>query len=837
MNGRRMNGQYLGGSLTAWLDQVRQDFVYALRAFRRSPGFFVTSVCTVALGVGVTSTIVTLLYGLLFRPLQASHPERLMNVHVATEGPGDRSTYGTRYFVTWNEFNRMQAASRTTELAGLAEIQVSWKGFNRRPLSALLSSCNLPGVLGARLAAGRYFTVGECAQPDSAPVVVLSHSFWRSAFGGDPRVVGRTMSLNRVLFTVIGVTAEDVRAPVFMQPDIWIPITMQGITAPERQFLRQPTAAWVQVIGRLRPGESLETASAELAPLAQRAVHEHAPGKTAETTVRRAALLNFPNVVDKGQMVMALLVLAGVLVLLLGCANVANMLLARGFNRSREIAVRLAIGAGQGRIVRQLLTESLALAGFAGIAGLALASVLGAQIARLINAIAQSMIGRGDLNLQLQPDHRIVALTVCLAVLTGLLFGIAPALQARSLNLAGDLHGGLTSTPTRRRSWLQNTLVAVQVAVCAVLLLNSVLLLRGLHRVSTLDTGMARENVLVASFDLRQQQYTPQRAQALMESVLEDGLRTPGVAVAAASSLRPYHGLNVTVVNTTDRDARSDPPIRVVNLEVTESYLQAMSIPLRAGRMFTGAERSGSAPVVLVSEDFADSAFPGVNPLGQRLSMGPEGGESEIIGVTGRIRGLGPDVEPMPLILHPLRGGRWMEACLVFKYSGDAGPLASGIRQIVNGKDPELNLLLARVEENAGSAMIASRIAAGFASALAGLALLLACSGIASVVAFTVGRRRREVGIRMALGCSPGGTVSLMVRRGFLPVLAGLGCGLALALGVARFLRAMLFGLAPTDPLSIFSGILLLAGVGALAAWLPARAAASVEPAEVLRAE
>ncbi len=361
------------GRRLAWLDQFWQDLRYALRGFRRSPGFFAAAVGTLALGIGVTSMIVTLLYGLVFRPLAARDPERLVNVHMQTRGEDVRASYGTQYFVTWHEFGRMREAARTVELAGIAEIRVSWKGYTERSLGTMLTSCNLPAILGATPALGRFFTPEECAQPRSAPVVVLSHGFWQARFGGDTGVVGRTMNLNRVQFTVIGVAAPDVRAPLVLQPDIWIPITMQGITAPERQFLEDRRAAWIQVLGRLKPGETPETAQAEMAALGARAVREVFPKRSAEVTVRQAALLNFPFIFESGRVVMGLLVGAGLLILLLGCANVANLLLARGLNRSREIAVRLAIGAGKGRLMRQLLAESLLLALGAGVVGLALA--------------------------------------------------------------------------------------------------------------------------------------------------------------------------------------------------------------------------------------------------------------------------------------------------------------------------------------------------------------------------------------------------------------------------------------------------------------------------------
>ncbi len=354
-----------------------------------------------------------------------------------------------------------------------------------------------------------------------------------------------------------------------------------------------------------------------------------------------------------------------------------------------------------------------------------------------------------------------------------------------------------------------------------------------------MDPGMARENVLSVGFDFRQQQYTPQRAQTLLERMLEQAAPLAGVERAAASSLSPYMGRNTMGVTVSKGESGpSNPSIVVLNQEVSEGYLETMGIPLRAGRMFSESERKSAARVVLVSEDFVRVAFGSANPLGRRIRMGPgEGADFDVIGVTGAIRGLNAGEAATPAVFHPLRGERWMESCLLFKVRGDSAGLAKRIREIGAGLDGELNVRVDRIEDNANSAMAASRMAVGFASALAVLALLLACSGIAGVVAFAVGRRRREVGIRMALGSSPGGAVGFMMRRGMTPVFAGLVIGGAAALGVARLMQAMFYGVKPSDPLSVSLGAALLAGVAALSAWMPARDAARVDPSSVLRAE
>ena len=327
---------------------------------------------------------------------------------------------------------------------------MSWKGYTERALGTMLTSCNLPAILGATPALGRFFTPEECAQPRSAPVVVLSHGFWQARFGGDTSVVGRTMNLNRVQFTVIGVAGPDVRAPLVLQPDIWIPITMQGITAPERQFLEDRRAAWIQVLGRLKPGETVETAQAEMAALGARAVREVFPKRTAEVTVRQAALLNFPFIFESGRVVMGLLVGAGLLILLLGCANVANLLLARGLNRSREIAVRLAIGARQGKADAAIAGREPAArpGGGRGGAGSGVHDAATSR-RRVISSTVEPVLGRVDLTLDMRPDLRMTLFAMGLAALTGIVFGIAPALQSLQVNVSSGLHGGQTSTLTQ----------------------------------------------------------------------------------------------------------------------------------------------------------------------------------------------------------------------------------------------------------------------------------------------------------------------------------------------------------------------------------------------------
>ena len=517
------------------LENLLRDIAYAWRGFRKAPGFMLTAAGAIALGVGANAALFTILYGMALRPLPVKDPATIRNVFVETEGTGPRGQYGSRYFVSYDEFNFLRGHARTAELAAVAEQKLSWKNSRSGPLYAQLVSGNLLPLIGGRPVLGRFFSAAETSHPESAPVAVLSYASWQKFFGGALDVIGRTMVLNRTLFTVIGVADPSTAGPLITKPDLWIPYTMQAVIRPSEALVGDPNMGWLQVIARCKPGVRDAQVRAEMQVLGQQAVTAHGSSRKARVTVAPGAFLNSPQIMSQGVLAGGVLLLAVPLVLLVACSNVANMLLARGLSRRREFAIRLSIGAGKGRLMQQLLTESLLLAVLGGALGLALAQAA----ARLL--VAAVPADAGPFQLDVNPDWRILLYTLALSLGAGLLFGLFPALNLLRSNLTPALKSeGLGAASKRRRFHLQDALIAVQVAACLILLVNAGLLLRGFRAALRMDTGQTVRNVLIASCDLKQQQYTDERAGRFARMLRDSAAALPGVRAASLTTLDPF---------------------------------------------------------------------------------------------------------------------------------------------------------------------------------------------------------------------------------------------------------------------------------------------------------
>lgn len=813
----------------AWLEALAQDTRYAMRSIRNRPLFSLSVAGTLSLGIGATATLFTLFYGLLARPQSVRDPDTLAHVFARAQGEGPRSSYGTQYFVSWDEFRSMRAGAQQADLAGIAEVGLSWQGHAERDLNAALVSDNLLPAIGARPLLGRFFAPEECARRGGEPVVVLGHGFWLRRLHGQPDIVGRSLVLNRTSFSVIGVLGPEVKPPLLRVPDVYLPLTMQPITRPGETIIDDPHAGWIQLFARLRPGVKHPQLRAEMQTLANRALQQHAPKRWMEVTVARGGLVNFPNVMQKAALALALLFAAAGAVLLLGCANVANLMLARGLTRTREMSIRLAIGAGRGRLVRQLLTESAVLALLGGTLGLG----LGLAAARVIPAVFEPILG--ELGLDLSPDLRIIGFAVLLSLLTSLAFGSVPAVQALRVNVTPGLRDEGAPSFSSRRAWVQGLLVAVQVASCTVLLVSAGLLTRGLTRALELDIGLPRTGVLIASFDLRAQQYTPERARSLLLELEREVGASPGVEAASVVRMDPLVDGCSRSGQLPDRAENAQEDLMMGCQEVGADYLRVMGIPLRAGRRFTAAEEASGANVALVSERLARLYSPDGNVVGKRIRR--DGTELEIVGVAGEVRDLEPSRRNLPVVYGTPSGLNWMEMRLVLRTRSGERAAADAVRAAAHRLDAALTPRIKTIEENFHSALLVPRLATGFSLALGLIALLLALLGIYSVVAFMAGCRAKEAGIRMALGADRGGVVRLMIGRGLRPVLAGLLIGGAAAMGAAQLLQALLFGLSPFDPVSLGGVLVLLAAVAALAAYVPARRVSRMELVSTLRHE
>lgn len=813
----------------AVFENVFRDVALAWRGFLKNPGFALTAAATIAVGVGANTALFSLVYGLLLRPLPVRDPHTIRNVHVGTTGDGRRSQYGTPSNVSFVEFAYMRQHAKTAELAGIAETGLSRKG-DSRPVHAQLVSDNLLPMIGGRPALGRFFLPEEVRKPGGEPVTVLSHVAWRDWFGASTDVIGKTIVLNRKPFTIVGVADETTTGPLLLLPAVWIPLTMQALTRPGEVLIDDPNRAWVQIIARRRPNASDEEMQAEMAVIAQASLADHST-RRANVSVEPGAFLNFPKIKSAAAPIVTILFLAVSLVLIVACANVANMLLARGLARRREIAIRLSMGAGRGRLLQQLLTESVLLALIGGAGGLLLAEIAGHV---LIASLPTGQIGPHQLDLS--PDRNVLLFTLLVASLTGVIFGLLPALNTLRLDLSPALKtSGLQDAARPRRQWLQNTLIAVQVAVCLVLLVNAGLLLRAVQRAFSMDTGQATRNVLIASFDLRQQQYTAADAHRFINTLRENMNLVPGVQGVSVTSVRPLFDQCGSVASLVGRDGNSGSSFKTSCNEVGPDYFQTMKIPILFGREFTRADAAGDEKLAIVDESIARTKFEGHNPVGERIRIGGYDGDYRIVGVAAPVRLLDATNRGLPQVYTVMRGLRNTEAKMVIRYAGSIETVIKSLQHATGALDGNVSVSTERIEENAMQAVAPVRIAASATSALGTVGMVLACTGVYGVIAFAVRRRRREVGIRMALGASRARVLRLVLWQGLKPVAAGIVVGLGLAAWGAVLIRAILYGVSPFDPIAFGATALLLAGVALLAACLPARDAIRVDPAITLR--
>jgi putative ABC transport system permease protein len=813
------------------LENIGRDTRYALRGLRRNPLFTFTAVAAIAMGIGVNTAVFSMIYSVMYRPLPVSHPETIRNVHIATFGEGRRAQYGTPYFVSWAEFNHIRSSSKTAEIAGLAEVTLSRRD-DARDVHAQLASDNLLPMLGGRPLLGRFFLPDETSSPGTAAVVVLSYRAWQDWFGGAADVVGQSVVFNRTRFTVIGVADDKTNGPVSLIPDVWIPLTMQELTRPGEVLIDKPWNAWIQVIARRKAGFTDDALTAEMQVLAQQSLLPHLPKRRAQVTVAPGALFNFPRAREVGAPVIAILYLAVTLVLIVACANVANMLLARGLSRRREIAVRLSIGAGRRRLLQQLLTESILLAGIGGIAGLMLAWFCARGVMAMIPA---DMIGPTQFDFS--PDSSIVLYTLAVSILTGLVFGLLPALNALRFNLTPSLRSeGLEESGKRGRRRLQNTLIGVQVAVCLVLLVNAGLLLRGLRSALQSDVGQTTHNVLTGSFDLRQQQYTPERATRFVNTLRDNMSVVPGIRAASMTFVELLHeqcGRMAWIVAT---DGSTGPGFPVACDEIGPDFFRTMDIHMLYGREFSRIEMLNTDPVAILDERLAQAHFGSPQAaIGRFIREDEKGANLQIVGVAAATRTLDVTGRGLSKVYTPMRGIRNVEAKIVLSYAGPSAPVEKEFRNAAAALDGSVRVRVRRIEDSVNSALIPARMAATAAVFLGALALLLACTGIYGVVAFAVTRRRREVGIRVALGATRRDVLNLIVWQGMKPVAVGCIFGMVIAGAGAQLIRAMLYGVSPFDPVSFLATAAVLTLVAALASLIPARAALGVDPGVTLR--
>jgi predicted permease len=800
---------------------------FALRSLTRHRGFALASLATLALGIGATTAIFTVMHAALLRPLPYREPEQLVLLW-ETHGEGGVATSEASYpdFLDWRASSTAFAGFEGYD-EGNATVTQPDGAFRLRIARA---TSGFFALLGVTPALGRAFAPGE-DDPGGTPVVVLTDRYWRRVFGADPAVIGRTLTLNTRAFEIIGVLPPGFQFAPAGDADLWIPIDRPAATRAQR------FNHWLCVIGRLRDGVSLEAGTRELAMIMSRLAAEY-PETNSGRGIHVVSLRD-EVVGDARPVLLALLVAVGIL-LIIACANVTGLFLARALARARELAVRSAIGASRGRLVRQLVTESVVLAAGGAILGFALADVALSYVAA---TPPDPLVDRMPYLRDVQPDANVFLFTASLALLTAIGVGMLPAWLGSRTEAAALLAGAGRTTAGGTRHRLRDLLVAGQLALTAILLVAAALVGKSLVVLSREDAGFVPDHVLTATVYLTGPGYQdPTAQQRFFEQLLERARGLPGARQVGAVTNLPLRGggtLTYRVEGRPEPDAAGRPS--VLQRGVAGDYFQAMGIPLVAGRTFDARDDFAGTPVIVVNQSLARRLFPDGSAVGRRFRFYafPER-PWEIVGVVGDVK-TGPlDAAPPPTVYYSHLQAAENELTLAIRSTTDPSTLAPGVRAIVRSMDPSLPVYaVATMNDVIARSFPAQsrRYSLLLIGAFGATALLLSVVGLYGVVALSVAQRARELGIRAALGATGSQLLGLVIRRATLLAVAGVTAGCLLALALGQVLSALLYQVRPTDPQTYVGVALLLGTIALLASAVPARRAARTNPATVLRIE
>ena len=829
-----------------------QHIRLASRQLRKSPGFTLAAIVSLALGIGANTAIFTLLDQVLLRPLPVSHPEQLVLLnwhgpHYAVNISGDSLSYPA-----YRDFRDRNQAFNGVICRFPVPLSLAYPGRTER-LDGELVSGNYFDVLGVGAAAGRVFIPQDDRVPGGHPLAVLSFAYWNTRFHRDPKVVGTTITVDGLPLTIIGIAQGgfDGVEPGY-SPRIWIPIAMktqmtQGYFA-DYFNLENRRAFWLQVFARLRPGVSLQQAQASLQPLFQSILQTELQGKGFETSSahdRKEFLKSSLQVLPASQgraslreeYETPLRILMGIVaaVLIIACANVANLLLERAAGRRREIAVRMALGARIGHIVRQSLTESVLLAVLGGAAGLLLAVWTDAALVSFLST------GETPLGLATSPDLRILAFTLAVCLATGFLFGLAPVFAARRVDVASALKENARSV-TAAHGWFRRALVVAQVALSVVLLIGAGQFLRTLVNLHTLDLGMQTKNVIAFSVNPSLNGYGKDKSRQLYRALFDSVRDTAGVQSSAASAIAVLADDSWDSDITVDSGTASPDAISPNFNLVSRGYLSTLGIPVLAGRDFTPADAASKQRVAVVNQIFVKQYFDRRNPVGHFIGMGTDSGTKTDIQIVGVMKDAKYNSVRTPfrpqVFLDDDQNEDIQQINFYVKTAGDPHGMYGVLRRAVQQVDPNIPVYnLRTLAEQADISIVRERLIASLAAAFALLATVLAAVGVYALIAYSVTRRTREIGIRVALGAANQAVIWIVMREVFALLLAGACIALPAAWALARLIESQLYGVAAHDAVSIAAATLLLAVVSALAGYLPARRALRINPITALGSE
>ena len=804
-----------------WLGELRQDIRYAARMLRGTPGFTTVAVLTLALGIGANTAIFSVVNGILLRPLPFPNPEQLVRIWSANPSTGSlQASVSPPDLDDWRAQRNVladiggwfyQAAGSGVDMTGRGEPQ---------RLEAAFVTPGFFGTLGVSPLAGRVPRDDEMVRGANDRLVVLTHGFWQRQFGGERSVIGSKLTIGGEPYTVVGVMP-----PHFRFPSDRVEVLIPYSTIPDDAIPRLRFVRVLEVVGRLKPGVSVERAHTELAGITRRLAEQYREdqnwGAATVTPLHEAMVGSVRN---------GLLVLLGAVafVLLMACVNVANLLLARATVREREVAIRAALGAGRGRLVRQLLTESIVLALAGGLVGLGVAWMG----TRLLLALSEGQLPRtADVHL----DAPVLMFALAVSLLTGLLFGSMPALRGTSRALQSTLReGGRTLAGSGQR--LRNALVVAEVALAVVLAVGAALMTKSFLRILEVNPGFRPERLLVVNFTMNTTRHPQFR---LFYREILDKVRTvPGVLSAGAAKDVPFRGngeRNAFMPPGLVLRAGEDAPTAEV-IHISDEYFRTIGAPMLAGREFLRREPVDTPRVVIVNQAFAKRFLPAGNPVGQFLRFGTL--RAQIVGVVGDIRQTAIDQPATPTMYINNEQNSRVRVALVLRTASDPLSMTRRVQDAIWSLDREQTITsIFTFDDIMNETVARPRLLTVLLGLFGALGLVLGTLGIYGVLAYLVNQRRREIGVRIALGAQSGDVLRMVVGRGLLLGLTGVTLGVLGALALTRFMRGVLYGVGSTDPATFAMVAVALLGVAVIASWIPARRAAKVDPAVALRYE
>lgn len=811
-----------------WEDEMIQDLRFGARMLLKKPAFTIIAVLSLALGTGANTAIFSFVNALLLRPLPIERPNELVSLNNAEA----RQAFPSFSYPNYKDFR-----DRNDVFSGLigyrfTPLSMSHDGINERVWGYEVTG-NYFDVLGVNTILGRTISLDDDRVAGTSPVAVMSYKCWQR-FGGDQSIIGRDVIVNGRNFTIVGVAPRGFNGTeVVSQPELWFPMAMQAQLETGNNWLDDRESNNVFLQGRLKPGVSVAQGQAALNSIAADLEREYPninQGKRVELSppgliglAMRGPVMGFSGL---------LMGIVG-LVLLLACINLANLLLARAADRRREIAVRLALGATRFRLVRQLLTESLMLAFCGGALGLLPASWL-------VNLASTFKVPPTiPLAFEIHIDYRVFIFTFLLSIGTGVLFGLLPALQATKT----DLIPALKDQPSfggHRGSLLKSSLIVFQIALSLILLVGGGLMMRSLKQAQAINLGFDPKSAIEVAFDLRLQGYESAQGKEFQKRALDRVRALPGVQTAGIADMIPvdlHFSRRAVFIEGQAPERTANTPSAMIN-RVGPQYFQAMGTRLLAGRDFTEQDDQKSQGVAIVNETFARRFFPGEDPIGKRFSLGrSEGAKNQIVGVVEDGKYAGLNESPKPFVARPVWQSDVGPTSVIVRTDGDPQRLMGAVSREVQDLDPHLPISSNTLVGKLDVPLLGARIGASLLGGFGVLALALAAIGIYGVISYAVSTRTHEIGIRMALGAEKADVLKLVLGQGLKLTLIGIAIGLAVALGLTQFMKAILFGVSATDPLTFAFASVVLGSVALLACYLPARRAAKVDPMVALRHE